>query len=158
MVLMFNASIAWCQRGSLSVSEKPTSFSVFNPSSVATLYTDAADAKVVTIAATALVNDVQLISGKKMVLSHAIPQSGYTIIAGTIGKSKVIDELIKSKQIDVSQIKDKWECYTIKVIGNKLLIAGSDRRGTATPALGTLTRAPSAARRCATTSSATPKT
>lgn len=121
-------------------------FTLFNNTTAASICTDTGDAKVVTVAATALANDVKLISGLQMQVSHQASSKGFTIIAGTIGKSKLIDDLIKSKQIDVTQIKDKWECYTIQIIkesdkikssrlpfrgGGALIIAGSDRRGTA---------------------------
>ncbi len=59
------------------------------------------------------------------------------IIAGTIGHSTVIDKLIKSKDIDVSKVKGKWESFTSQVVKNPvpgcskaLVIAGSDPRGT----------------------------
>lgn len=130
LLVLFTAFVT-AQNNSLLVSEKPTSFPLFNPSSIAAIYTDSTDAKVVTVAATAFANDVQLISGKKMSLLHSIPAKGFAIVAGTIGKSKLIDGLIKSKQIDVTQIQNKWECFIIKAVGNKLIIAGSDIRGTA---------------------------
>ncbi|HMT72781.1 MAG TPA: glycosyl hydrolase 115 family protein [Chitinophagaceae bacterium] len=122
---------ACAQIGTLSVSEKPSAFSFFTPSSVSSIYTDTADAKVVTIAATAFAKDVQLISGKEMQVLHTIPSKGFTIVAGTIGQSKMIDALIQSKKMDVTTIRNKWECFIIKTVGNHLVIAGSDRRGTA---------------------------
>ena len=66
-----------------------------------------------------------------------IPDSKEVIIAGTIGKSSLIDEMIIRKKLDVSQIKGKWESFTIQLVkkpvkGVKkaLVIAGSDKRGT----------------------------
>ncbi|KAF2198850.1 hypothetical protein GQ43DRAFT_474173 [Delitschia confertaspora ATCC 74209] len=71
------------------------------------------------------------VSGKK-----GRKQEG-TIIAGTIGNSSIIDDLIKSKKIDVSQIEGQWEAFMsvvvqqpTKDIDEALLIVGSDRRGT----------------------------
>ncbi|KAK4159432.1 hypothetical protein QBC43DRAFT_381881 [Cladorrhinum sp. PSN259] len=59
------------------------------------------------------------------------------IIAGTIGKSSIIDALIESGAIDVSETKGKWESFTSQVVENPvpgtpkaLVIAGSDPRGT----------------------------
>lgn len=59
------------------------------------------------------------------------------IIAGTIGKSHLIDTLIKEEKIDVSAIKGKWEAsLTVTVkdpipgVKNALVIVGSDKRGT----------------------------
>jgi hypothetical protein len=65
------------------------------------------------------------------------PKSKEIIIAGTIGKSPIIDELIKNKKIDISDISGKWEAFSIQVVkkpikGVKkaLVITGSDKRGT----------------------------
>ncbi|KAK6848787.1 hypothetical protein PG995_012620 [Apiospora arundinis] len=58
------------------------------------------------------------------------------IIVGTLGHSKVIDDLVKSDKLDVSGIKGKWESFTSKIIENPIpgcpkamVIAGSDPRG-----------------------------
>lgn len=120
-------------KNTLTVTENPAagSFTLFSSSSIASVYTDEADARVVSIAAAAFANDVQLLSGTAMPEVHSIPAKGYTIIAGTIGKSTIIDGLVRSKQIDIAAIKNKWECFLMKVVGKKLIIAGSDRRGTA---------------------------
>jgi hypothetical protein len=66
-----------------------------------------------------------------------LPYSKEIIIAGTIGKSQLIDQLIKSKKIDANKITGKWETFIIQIVkkpfkGVKqaLVIAGSDKRGT----------------------------
>ncbi len=129
--LFFLVTICRAQTNTLSVSERPSSFSLFTSSSVASICVDEHDAKVVSIAAKAFANDVQLISGKEMLVKHEIPSKGLVIVAGTTGQSKLIDELIKSKTLNVSAIKNGWERFAIQVVGNKLVIAGSDPRGTA---------------------------
>lgn len=62
---------------------------------------------------------------------------GPVIIAGTIGSSTLIDQLIAEGKIDVSEVEDEWESFTTQVVENPsadtpwaLVIAGSDRRGT----------------------------
>lgn len=148
--LFFLVTICRAQINTLSVSEKPSSFNLFTPSSVAAICTDQRDAKVVSIAANAFANDIQLISGQEMPVLHTVPSKGFSIIAGTIGQSKLIDELINNKLLDVITIKGKWECFSIQIIKSKsklagskippwgvggpdgvLVIAGSDPRGTA---------------------------
>jgi hypothetical protein len=59
------------------------------------------------------------------------------VIAGTIGKSPMIEELISEGRINVSDISGKWECFVIQVVNHPvagidraLVIAGSDKRGT----------------------------
>ena len=128
--LFFLVTICRAQTNTLSVSEKPSSFSFFTSSTVAGISIDEQDAKVVRIAAEAFINDLQLVSGKTLQLNNA--SNPVQIIVGTIGQSKQIDVLIKENRVDVSAVRHKWESFLIKVISpTKLVIAGSDPRGTA---------------------------
>src|SRR5688572_19251193 len=59
------------------------------------------------------------------------------VIVGTIGKSPLIDQLIREGRIDVSGIPGKWESFFLQTlenpmpgVTNALVIAGSDKRGT----------------------------
>jgi hypothetical protein len=59
------------------------------------------------------------------------------VLIGTIGKSRIIDRLIRERKIDVSEIDGKWESTLIQVVAHPLpgverglVIAGSDKRGT----------------------------
>jgi hypothetical protein len=59
-------------------------------------------------------------------------------LVGTIGQSRDLDRLVSLGKLDVSDIKGAWERYKIEVVTNPfvgvakaLVIAGSDRRGTA---------------------------
>ncbi|KAK8112234.1 uncharacterized protein PG998_008691 [Apiospora kogelbergensis] len=59
------------------------------------------------------------------------------IIVGTVGHSKVIDNLVSSGKLDVSGIKGKWESFVSKVVEDPVpgcpkavVIAGNDPRGT----------------------------
>jgi hypothetical protein len=49
-----------------------------------------------------------------MQLVHQIPSGGFTIVAGTAGKSKLVDDLITSKQLDVSIIKISGSALSLK--------------------------------------------
>jgi hypothetical protein len=137
-------------KSNLVISEKSNvnSFPILGNTAIPTFYYDAKDAKVVQIAAEAFANDLKLISGKQLsVIPANVISTEYAIVAGTIGQSKMIDELIKERLVDVSTIKDKWECFTIQIIKNNsrfknakspfrgvaqlLVVSGSDRRGTA---------------------------
>ena len=80
-----------------------------------------------------LKDDFQKVTGN-------IPQSEkdkYILIIGTVGKSAIIDRLIKDKKINGADLIGKNEKYLIQVIENPeegvqsaLVIAGSDMRGT----------------------------
>ncbi len=61
----------------------------------------------------------------------------FVVIIGTLGKSEIIDQLVKKGKIDASQLRGKWEKFTTQIIENPfkgikkgLVIAGSDKRGT----------------------------
>ncbi len=136
-VIFFAGNIA-AKKNNLIVSANNTAaaFPLFSSIVMPDFYYDAADAKVVAIAVKAFANDVSLISGKQIKLNASSNiSSEYAIIAGTVGQSKLIDALVKNKEIDVTAIKKKWECFVIQILSKgknkQLVIAGSDRRGTA---------------------------
>lgn len=52
------------------------------------------------------------------------------IFVGTVGNSEALDYLGDFGVFDVSQIRGKREVYRIAIIGNSLVIAGSDKLGT----------------------------
>ena len=59
-----------------------------------------------------------------------MPEYDADVIIGTLGKNREIDSLAKSGAIDVSEIEGKWESFTIQNVGDTVVIAGSDKRGT----------------------------
>ncbi|MDR6764559.1 hypothetical protein J2Y38_004793 [Flavobacterium sp. 2755] len=61
----------------------------------------------------------------------------FVVIIGTLGKSEIIDQLVKKGKIDPNELRGKWEKFTTQIIENPfkgikkaLVIAGSDKRGT----------------------------
>lgn len=65
------------------------------------------------------------------------PPTSAPIIIGTLGKSSLIDAVVKNAGIDVSSIQGKWEAFMTKVVKNPLpgvasayVIIGADKRGT----------------------------
>ncbi|WEK20181.1 MAG: glycosyl hydrolase 115 family protein [Candidatus Pedobacter colombiensis] len=129
------------EEGGIVVSEQPVSggFALLNKGKAATIYTDEADAEVVHIAANALKNDVKLVSGiGPAVVASSKVVSPLSVLIGTIGKSKLIDQLVLNKKITIAEVKNKWETFSISVVENPLpgvkqtlVIVGSDPRGTA---------------------------
>ena len=111
-------------------------FPLASTDGVATICTDTDDYPVVGIAAGMLADDVKLVTGKHPIICHELPK-GATIVAGTLGKSRLIEGLVKSQRIDVGSIQGKWESFIISTTKHPkyhtpiLLIIGSDRRGTA---------------------------
>ncbi|NLE35541.1 MAG: glycosyl hydrolase [Bacteroidales bacterium] len=88
---------------------------------------------------TDLQNDLGLVTGAipDLVTASKPPRSEFVIIAGTIGRSALIERLIKKKKIDVGAITGRWESFVIQTVEkpfpgvkSALVIAGSDKRGT----------------------------
>ncbi|MEI6949071.1 glycosyl hydrolase 115 family protein [Paraflavisolibacter sp. H34] len=124
------------QEPSIISNQKSTgAFPVVSQRKVATLVTDTADFAVVRQAAADLENDLFAISGVRPKQEHRIGVSP-AIVMGTLGKSRVVDAIVKAGKVDVSGLKGQWEKFIIQAVpGNKgiqaLVVIGSDRRGTA---------------------------
>ncbi len=65
------------------------------------------------------------------------PRSKAIVIAGTLGKSPIIDKLVSEGKISTKNIAGKWETFVIQVVKKPLpgvrealVITGSDKRGT----------------------------
>ncbi|MFA9390381.1 MAG: glycosyl hydrolase 115 family protein [Prolixibacteraceae bacterium] len=118
--------------------EKETDFPVVSADkSAATIRYDEADWTGVIRAVGDLQNDINNVTGIKPNLLTSEASSEYEIIIGTLGKSKLIDQLVKSKKLELKDLEGKWESFVITTIdrpqsGTKkcLVITGSDKRGT----------------------------
>lgn len=122
----------------VSAAKTATDFALVRSGWAATIFYDPADAKVVEITAKLFADDVQRVSGVRPEVATSRPRSGPLILVGTIGKSSELDALIDAGKVEVSAIKAGWERYRIEVVQDPfpgipqaLVIAGSDRRGTA---------------------------
>ena len=114
-------------------------FPIVTSASKAVLCYDDADEEVVKRTAKLLVEDISRVTDKKLQLVSNLPsRQGYIVLVGTLGKNKAIDQLVATKRIDVSKVLGGWEQYAIDLVDNPfpgikkaLIVAGSDRRGTA---------------------------
>ena len=86
----------------------------------------------VRLAAANLATDFGKVTGTEATItsltSHLSPLTSKSILIGTVGANKQIDQWVK--QGVLRDLKGKTEKYIIKTIGNQLVIAGSDKRGT----------------------------
>jgi hypothetical protein len=121
------------------ISQKETSaFAIIDKGSPAPIVVNAFDYPGVIRAAEYFKRDLGLVAGKESkLLLDAIPVVKQVIIVGTIGKSPLIDQLIKTGKIDINDIRGRWENSLIQVVDNPfpnieraLVIVGSDKRGT----------------------------
>jgi hypothetical protein len=123
------------------------SFALINRGSTPVVQVDKRDWPGVIRAADDLCADFARVTGTKPPLiqsmeileddSSALDERKNVVWVGTIGKSRLIDRLIREKRIDVADISGKWEATLIQVVPqpmpeveSTLVIAGSDKRGT----------------------------
>ncbi len=83
--------------------------------------------------------DIDRVTGHtpELLTGNKIPRMQEIVVTGTIGKSPLIDRLIKKGKINVDDIAGLRESYLIQTVANPfpgvkkaLVIAGSDKRGT----------------------------
>jgi hypothetical protein len=138
LLLLLNAVIQLNVAAQTSQNSKAASFPIVEKSAANPLVVSADEPKVVSIAAALWASDVEAISAQKPRVETALPaKANHIIVAGTIGTSELIDQLIAEKKIDVSAIQGKWETWSTQLIqqpfpgvNEALVIVGSDRRAT----------------------------
>ncbi|KAF2204085.1 hypothetical protein GQ43DRAFT_388675 [Delitschia confertaspora ATCC 74209] len=139
LCLLLPSSLAIYQPASLTFSSTEGGLRLGGTGSGPTIVIDGQDWSGVTRAGNDLASDFGLVTGTKgKVVTAPIGLSNTpVIIAGTIGKSLLIDGLISSGKLDVSVIKGKWESFSSQLVSNPvegvpsaLVLAGSDKRGT----------------------------
>lgn len=113
------------------------SFPLVQRNHATAIYVDMGEDAGVVRASGDLQADVERVSGLEPVLLHGTTFPANVVLIGTIGHSRIIDQLIRKKKINVSEIRGKWESTLTQVIphplpgiASALVIAGSDRRGT----------------------------
>lgn len=101
------------------------------------LWFDADDHKGVIRAIADLQSDIEKVTDCKPEKTSQIPDTKHAVIVGTLGKSKLVDDLMASGKLKESDLRNKWESYVVTVIEDPmpgfekaLVIAGSDKRGT----------------------------
>jgi len=116
-------------------------FPLSSQNSTVPLYISESDFAGVIRAAEDLKKDIGLVTNVEPELintnQNSFIKTKTIVVIGTIGKSQLIDGLIKSRKLEVSAITNQWEAYQIQTIDNPfpnvdraLVIVGSDKRGT----------------------------
>ncbi len=75
-------------------------------------------------------DDVRKVTGTAAQVVKADTPSRGSIIVGTIGKSPLIDGLVKAGKLNVDGVRGQWESFVIETVDGSLVVAGSDKRGT----------------------------
>lgn len=114
-------------------------FALVRNQAAADLLIDSGDAKVVSIAANDLAADIERVTGRKpTVRTSASGLHGEVVLIGTLGHAPLIDALAAAGKLDTKGVAGQWESYVMATVADPmpgvargLVIAGSDRRGTA---------------------------
>lgn len=122
------------------VQEAPArgSFPVVHDGAASGIYVDPEDWAGVTRAAGDLQSDIMRVTGiKPQMISDRNSLAGDVVIIGTMGKSRIIDDLMRGGKINAIRISGEWESFQITVadrplpgVSRALVICGSDKRGT----------------------------
>ena len=122
------------------ITEDPTngSFCLFSKGGAPSICVDTNDWPGVLRAASDLQTDIRRVSQSTPALAHQPAQLGpHAVLVGTLGRSAVIDRLVRDRKIDVAEIAGKWEASLVQVVSqplpgveSALVIVGSDKRGT----------------------------
>lgn len=110
---------------------------IANDGDLASIYVDEADFSGLKRAVRDLQQDLQRVTGHTPVITSVTREfSENMIIIGSLGRSPVVDALVASGKLKVSNIEGEWEAFTLQVVSNPLpgvksalVIAGSDMRG-----------------------------
>ncbi len=113
-------------------------FCIAEKGDFACLYVDLQDFAGVQRAVGDLQADIERVTGHTAGIVHDKKDlNGSVVLVGTVGKSEIVDQLIKDGKIDVTEIEGKWESSLIQVVSEPipgvssgLVIVGSDKRGT----------------------------
>ncbi|WP_114778608.1 glycosyl hydrolase 115 family protein [Botryobacter ruber] len=137
VLMVLFALPAWSADPFVKFSKEANSLPLVQEGNPLPILLDQGDFEGVRIAVTSLQQDFQAVTGKAPVLLNAASGNKEVILVGTIGKSKLIDGLLKSGKIKKKELAGKREKFIITTVDNPakgidraLVIAGSDKRGT----------------------------
>lgn len=110
-------------------------FSLVGATTQADIYIDNNDYPGLQRAVKSLQQDILNVSGRSL-QSSSTPKAATLLIIGSLGKSALLDQLVREGKLDVSAITGRWEAFQIQLLQNPLpgveqalVIAGSDKRG-----------------------------
>ena len=108
----------------------PGAFRLAADGAAASILVSGEDWQGVVRAAGDLGQDIGRVTGTAaQVVKADTPRRG-SIIVGTIGKSPLIDGLVKAGRLNVDGVRGQWESFVIETVDGSLVVAGSDKRGT----------------------------
>jgi hypothetical protein len=145
VVLLFLAGIPGMQCSAFAVGQpqyvtdvaEDGAFPVVQNGKAASIHVDPEDWPGVIRAAGDLRSDIFRVTGiEPALVNKTEKQAGNVIIIGTVGESRLIENLVRTGKIETGGISGLWESFFLQVVNDPfpgtdkaLVIAGSDRRG-----------------------------
>lgn len=122
----------------IETSDNPGNFVLVKQKHATPIYVDGNDYAGVARAVNDLQADMEMVTGCTAAIVHTLGNhSPNIILIGTLGKSALVDQLVREEKINVAAIAGKWESFSIQTVANPLpgitsalVIVGSDKRGT----------------------------
>ncbi len=116
----------------------PGSVRLASNGTAAPIVVDSQDYPGVLRAARDLQTDIDRVSRiRPAIITERPEQAAELIIVGTLGKNRLIGELLRAGKLDAAAIRGRWESFVIQVVPQPwpgvrraLVIVGSDKRGT----------------------------
>ena len=122
------------------VSDQPgeNHFPLIAPGASAPLVISSEDYRGVATMAKHLQQDIKRVTSTEAeIVVDDVPPAKYIVLIGTIGKSPLIQQLVKEKKLDVTGLASRWDTFVLETIRapfpgveQALIIAGSNKRGT----------------------------
>lgn len=104
----------------------PAAFELVSPAQTATVLVPASEPECVHLAAQDLVSDAKKLTGKTL---RVVDGDG-TVVLASLNRPESAALLEKLAPGFDDGLKGKWEAYRVENVGSRLIIAGSDERGT----------------------------
>ncbi|MGB8030419.1 MAG: glycosyl hydrolase 115 family protein [Terracidiphilus sp.] len=138
IALLPNSANALGEQNYVSTSPAPADFVLAENGKAVSLVVSDSDWLGVVRAVGDLSQDLGRVTGRDApVIKSDAPAADEVVLIGTIGKSPLIDSLIKRHELDISGIQGQWESavttvveHPMKGVRRALVIAGADKRGT----------------------------
>ena len=113
------------------LSAQAAAYELASPAQTATVFLPASEPECVRLAAEDLVSDTQKITGKAPALVRRAEDCGAnSVVLASLDRPESAALLEKLAPGFGDRLKGKWEAYRVETVGSRLIIAGSDQRGT----------------------------
>ncbi len=127
------------QNLNFKVDKSKSCFTIVGSTEQVSIVYDTSENILVKKAAVFFADDIERVSGKRLLVSDINNyREGNIIIVATVGNNRLIERLVADKKLNIENLKGKWERFIIQTIDKPfpgvkkaLVIVGSDRRGAA---------------------------